>query len=352
LDDRRWQAVVDRDPAAGGSFFYSVRTTGVYCRPGCPARLPKRSNVRFHATCQEAAAAGFRPCKRCRPTQSGTTDRHSAAVAHACRMLGQADHPLDLAALARAAGLSPFHFHRVFKAVTGLTPKRYAAAQRARRLREQIPRSGSVTDAIYAAGYSSTSRFYRGSQAALGMSPTRLRNGGSGVTIRFAIGQCWLGAILVAASDVGVCAILLGDDPETLIHQFQDTFPKAELAGGDASFEQLVARVIGHVESPSLGMNLPLDIRGTAFQQRVWQALQQIPPGSSASYAEIASRIGQPQSVRAVAGACAANRLAVAIPCHRVVRTDGSPSGYRWGIERKGALLRREQQAPAIGTDR
>jgi AraC family transcriptional regulator of adaptative response/methylated-DNA-[protein]-cysteine methyltransferase len=266
-------------------------------------------------------------------------------VAQACRNIEQADEPLGLEALASTAGMSTFHFHRVFKAQTGLTPKAYAAAQRTRRVREQLSCGVTVTAAIHSAGYSSASRFYQSSNASLGMTPTSLRAGGAGATIRFAIGQCWLGAILVAASDVGICAILLGVDPDALARELQDQFPRAEFLGGDAPFERLVARVVGFLESPGVGLDLPLDIRGTVFQQRVWQALRQIPPGSTASYAEIARRIGRPQSVRAVAGACAANRLAVAIPCHRVVRIDGSPSGYRWGVERKVLLLRREQGA-------
>jgi AraC family transcriptional regulator of adaptative response/methylated-DNA-[protein]-cysteine methyltransferase len=260
----------------------------------------------------------------------------------ACRLIEEADELPSLDALAAAAGMSRYHFHRVFKETTGVTPRAYAAAQRARRVRDELPLSGTVTEAIYGAGFNSSGRFYAASNGMLGMSPTRFRAGGAGEEIRFAVGQCSLGAILVAATAKGVAAILLGEDPDALLRDLQDRFPKARLIGGDAGFEALVARVVGLVEAPSLGLDLPLDVRGTAFQQRVWQALRQIPAGTTASYAEIARRIGAPGAVRAVARACAANPAAVAIPCHRVVRQDGGLSGYRWGVERKRALLDRE----------
>ena len=241
--------------------------------------------------------------------------------------------------------MSPYHFHRVFKTVTGVTPKAYALAQRARRLREGLEGDASITDAIFDAGFGSNSRFYETSNQRLGMRPKDWRAGGANTDIRFAIGQCSLGAILVARSERGVCAILLGEDPEALARDLQDQFPRARLIGGDAGFEEWVARVVGFVEAPGIGLDLPLDVRGTAFQERVWQALRQIPPGSTASYAEIAQRIGMPRAVRAVAQACGANHLAVAIPCHRVVRSDGALSGYRWGVDRKRELLRREGAA-------
>jgi AraC family transcriptional regulator of adaptative response/methylated-DNA-[protein]-cysteine methyltransferase len=344
-DEDRWQAVLSRDPAADGAFFYSVRSTGVYCRPTCPARRARREHVRFHATRQEAEAAGFRPCKRCQPREGRLAERHASIIAQACRAIEEADVVPSLDDLANAAGMSRYHFHRRFKALTGLTPKAYATAHRARRVRERLTRSATVTAAIYGAGFNSNSRFYESSTAVLGMTPTTFRAGGDGASIRFAIGECWLGSILVAASDKGICAILLGDDPDDLARDLQDQFPKAQLIGGDAEFERLVAQVVGFIATPALGLDLPLDIRGTAFQQRVWHALRAIPPGSTASYAEIAERIGQPKSVRAVAQACGANALAVAIPCHRVVRTDGALSGYRWGVERKRELLRRERGA-------
>ncbi len=344
-DEARWAAVQRRDRGADGSFYYSVRTTGVYCRPSCPARLARRENVSFHRSCEEAERAGFRPCKRCRPDEAGLPERRAAAVAKACRLIETTEEMLDLEALAKSVSMSRFHFHRVFKSLTGVTPRAYAAAHRAQRLREELPGSRSVTEAIYGAGFNSSGRFYSSSSQVLGMTPTRFRAGGRGASIRFAVGECSLGSIVVAATDKGVCAILLGDEPEALVDDLQDRFPEAKLFGGDSDFEQWVAKVVGFVEAPSLGLDLPLDVRGTAFQQRVWQALRKIPPGSTATYSEIAKRIGAPKSVRAVAQACASNAIAVAIPCHRVVRTDGSLSGYRWGVERKRALLDREARS-------
>jgi AraC family transcriptional regulator of adaptative response/methylated-DNA-[protein]-cysteine methyltransferase len=344
-DDARWRAVERRDRAADGTFVYSVRTSGVYCRPSCAARLPRRENVAFHATCAEAERAGFRPCKRCRPNEPALADQQAAAIARACRLIEEAEEAPRLAALAQAAGLSPFHFHRVFKAVTGVTPKAYADAQRGKRVRAELAQSGTVTEAIYGAGFNSSGRFYAAAPGVLGMTPTEFRAGGDGNIIRFAVGQCSLGAILVAATDKGVCAIELGDDPDALVRDLQDFFPKARLVGGDAAFEQLVAKVVGFVEAPAQGLELPLDIRGTSFQQRVWKALRAIPVGSTTTYTEIARRIGRPKAVRAVAHACASNAIAVAIPCHRVVRIDGSLAGYRWGVDRKRALLTREKAA-------
>lgn len=274
-----------------------------------------------------------------------TAARHAGMVAHACRLIQTAPSPPTLGQLAACSGLSPSYFHRVFKAHTGLTPGKYAAAYRAGRLREQLVNSdASVTDAIYEAGFSSSSRFYEDSVGMLGMKARQFKNGGMDEQIRFAVGQCSMGAILVAQSEKGVCAIFMGDDPDALVQKLQDRFPKAHLLGGDAGFERVVAQVVGFVEAPALGLELPLDIRGTAFQARVWQALRQIPAGSTVSYTDIATQIGSPTSVRAVAQACGSNLIAVAIPCHRVVRRDGGLSGYRWGIERKRELLQREKQ--------
>lgn len=340
--DPRWAAIVARDVSADGRFWYSVRSTGVYCRPSCASRRARPENVQFHATREDAERAGFRPCQRCRPDQPSVTEQHASKVAEACRLIETSESEPGLEALARSAGLSPYHFHRVFKAVTGLTPKAYARAKRAQRVRTRLAHGASVTEAIFDAGYNSNGRFYAEADAVLGMKPSSYRAGGVDTAIRFAVGQCSLGSILVAASERGLCAIALGDDPDALVHDLQGQFPKAELIGADAAFETLVARVVGFVEAPATGLDLPLDVRGTAFQQRVWQALREIPAGTTASYREIAARIGAPTSARAVAGACAANHLAVAIPCHRVVRTGGDLSGYRWGVERKRALLERE----------
>ncbi len=343
--DPRWTAVTARDRAFDGKFYYSVRTTGVYCRPSCGARRANPKNVAFHASVAEARAAGFRPCRRCRPDAESADAERNARILEACRRIEAAEDPPSLADLAAGAGLSPHHFHRVFRAVTGVTPRGYLAGVRARRVREELPNSETVTEAIYDAGFNSGGRFYAQSNAMLGMTPTRYRAGGADVQIRFAVGDCSLGAFLVARSALGVCAILLGDDPEALVRDLQDRFPRADLMGGDDGFEREVAAVVGLIERPADGLSLPLDVRGTAFQQRVWRALQEIPSGATASYREIAERIGAPKAVRAVAQACGANALAIAIPCHRVVRLDGDLSGYRWGVERKRVLLDREKAA-------
>ena len=343
--DPRWAAVVAKDAEADGSFYYSVKTTGVYCRPSCGARLPRPENIAFHATRADAEKAGYRPCKRCKPDQPALADQHAATITAACRWIEDAEEVPSLDALATQAGMSPYHFHRVFKAVTGVTPKAYATAHRARRVRDGLNRGDRVTDAIFDAGYNSNARFYEQSNALLGMTPSDWRRGGANAEIRFAIGQCSLGAILVACSENGICAILLGDDADRLARDLQDQFPNARLIGDDPDFANLVAQVVGFVEAPGQGLDLPLDVRGTAFQQRVWDALRKIPAGSTASYSEIAERIGSPKAVRAVAQACASNKIALAIPCHRVVRNDGALSGYRWGVERKRALLEREEHA-------
>ena len=343
--DPRWAAVQARDARADGNFFYSVRTTGVYCRPSCAARPARPENVAFHDSAAAAERAGFRPCKRCKPDQLSLQEQHAAMVTGACRLIENAETAPTLEQLAKPTGLSPFHFHRIFKAIAGVTPKQYATAHRASRVRSGLGRGSSVTEAIFDAGYNASSRFYESSNQLLGMTPSSYRAGGVDHDIRFAIGECSLGAILVAQSQRGVCSILFGNDPDALARDLQDRFPRANLIGGDRAFEQLVATVVGFVEAPALGLDLPLDVRGTAFQQRVWQALRDIPAGTTASYSEIAQRIGSPKAVRAVAGACAANMLAVAIPCHRVVRNDGGLSGYRWGVERKRALLAREAKA-------
>ncbi|KQW00284.1 bifunctional DNA-binding transcriptional regulator/O6-methylguanine-DNA methyltransferase Ada [Rhizobacter sp. Root1221] len=342
-DDALWAAVAARDGSQDGRFFYGVATTGVFCRPSCGARLPRRENVTFHTTAEAAVQAGFRPCKRCRPDGPTRAEQQAGQVTRACRLIETSENEPGLDALAEVAGLSPHHFHRVFKAVTGITPKAYARAHRTGRLRETLAQARTVTGALYDAGYASSARFYDEAPQALGMAPRTYRQGGADTAIRFALAQCSLGALLVAATDVGLCAIALGDDPAVLLRDLQDRFPQAELQGADAAFELQVARVVGLVERPGAGAELPLDIRGTAFQRRVWQALREIPPGTTVSYAELARRLGAPTAVRAVASACAANTLAVAVPCHRVVRSDGSLSGYRWGVDRKAALLAREE---------
>ena len=345
LQDPRWARLVARDARADGTFYYSVKTTGVYCRPSCGARQPRPENVAFHESPAAAELAGFRPCRRCKPNLAPPAQRAAEQVAAMCRLLEESEAPVALEALARHVGLSTFHAHRLFKATTGITPRSYAAAQRTQRMREQLRAPGSVTQALYSAGYSSSGRFYADAPQRLGMTPSAFKAGGMTEQIRFALGQCSLGAILVAATKLGICAISLGDEPEELLRELQRQFPEADLVGGDAEFEGWVARVIGLVEVPTVKQELPLDIRGTAFQERVWQALSGLAPGTTTTYADLAERLGSRSAVRAVANACAANRLAVAIPCHRVVRSDGNLSGYRWGVERKRQLLEREGKA-------
>ena len=262
---RHGEAVVQRDRAADGAFYYSVRTTGVYCRPSCAARLARREHVRFHATREEAEQAGFRPCKRCRPTEPALAEQYAAVVAKACHLIEAAEDMLNLEALAATAGMSRFHFHRIFKTLTGVTPKAYAAAHRAQRVRDELSRTDTVTEAIYGAGFHSNGRFYATSSEVLGMTPTNSAPAAMGHPFASPSAQCSLGSILVAATDKGVCAIMLGDDPEALVRDLQDRFPKAQLLGGDANFEHVVARVVGFVEAPALGLDLPLDVQGTAL---------------------------------------------------------------------------------------
>ncbi len=340
--DPRWSSILTRDSSADGTFYYSVQTTGVYCLPSCASRRALPGNVRFHASPEAAEQAGFRPCQRCRPSGLSLAEQNTEKITAVCRLLEQADTRPSMASLAAHASMSVFHFHRTFKATTGLTPNQYAAAHRAKRLRENLGKRQSVTTAMYEAGFHASSRFYETSNQLLGMTPTTFRDGGADTAIHFAIGECSLGSILVASTERGVCAVLLGDDPSRLAHDLQDQFPRARLVGGVRGYEETVSRVIAMVENPRVGLDLPLDIRGTAFQQRVWRALQNIPVGSTATYTDIAKLLGVPAAVRAVAQACGANTLAVAIPCHRVVRKDGSLSGYRWGVERKQTLLERE----------
>jgi AraC family transcriptional regulator of adaptative response/methylated-DNA-[protein]-cysteine methyltransferase len=341
-DDPRWARIVARDKTADGHFWYSVLTTGVYCRPSCPSRRANPQNVQLHDSLESAKATGFRPCKRCHPDGLSIEGENAALVAKVCRLIEDSEEELSLEELADAIGRSPGYFHRMFKAATGVTPKDYAAAHRAAKVRHGLAAGGTITEAIYGAGFNSSGRFYEKSTDMLGMTPSRYRAGGVNEEIRFAVGQTSLGAILVASTKKGVAAILLGHDPDELVRNLQDRFPKAHFIGADGDYEILVAQVVGLVETPRIDLKLPLDVRGTVFQERVWKALQEVPAGETVSYAEIARRIGAPKAVRAVAGACAANKLAVAIPCHRVVRNDGSLSGYAWGVDRKRALIDRE----------
>ncbi|KQN47308.1 bifunctional DNA-binding transcriptional regulator/O6-methylguanine-DNA methyltransferase Ada [Rouxiella silvae] len=342
-DEACWQAIISRDAKADGDFVYAVKTTGIYCAPSCPSRMPNRDNVEYFTDAVQAENAGYRACKRCRQGRKSLLEQHSAQVEQACRLLESCEKTPTLEQIAQQVGLSAYHFHRLFKTLTGLTPRAYAVAKRQQRVREKLVESPSITSAILDAGYASNGNFYASSPASLGMTPKAFRAGGKGMAVWFAVGRCSLGDILVAESARGICAILLGDNPQALIESLQDNFPHAQLTGNDENFEKRIATVVGFVDQPGTSLKLPLDIRGTAFQQRVWHALRAIPVGETLSYAEVAERIGSPKAVRAVAGACAANLLAVAIPCHRVIKNNGALSGYRWGVERKKCLLEKEQ---------
>lgn len=342
-DITRWDAVRARDPGADGVFLYSVATTGVYCHPSCAARPARRGNVAFHDTPQAAERFGFRACKRCRPDLAPRAEREAALVSRACRTIEAAEERLSLEALATAAGVSPFHFHRLFRRIVGVTPRAYAAARRTTKVQTGLTQATSVTDTIYQAGFGSSGRFYEAAQGMLGMTPSVWQAGGLGEAISFATGDCSLGCVLVATTSKGICAILLGDRPAALADDLAARFPRAGISA-DAAFGDLVERVIAYVDSPGNGLGLPLDIRGTAFQRQVWEVLQSIPVGETRSYGQVAEVIGNPRAVRAVATACAANRLAVVVPCHRVVASNGGLAGYRWGVDRKRALLQREKR--------
>lgn len=342
----RWEAIKRRTRQADGLFLYGVKTTGIYCRPACSSRLPNRANIAFFTSAVEAERAGFRACKRCKPNGPLAPETHTEAIIRACKLIDEAEEPISLKDLSTAVGLSQYHFHRVFKEIIGITPKGYGAARRERRLREELHRGVSVTRAIYDAGFGSSSRFYGGAGDMLGMTPSKYKDGAANLRIRFAIAQSFLGLVLVAATERGICTIDFGKTPEELTNRLRARFPKAILQDDDPGFAAWVAAVVAFIDAPRLSFGLPLDIQGTAFQQRVWRALQAIPPGTTASYAEVAKRLGNPSAARAVAQACASNAIAVAIPCHRVVRSDGGISGYRWGLTRKRALLERESPQP------
>jgi AraC family transcriptional regulator, regulatory protein of adaptative response / methylated-DNA-[protein]-cysteine methyltransferase len=333
--DEAWAAVLRRDRGMDGRFVTGVLTTGIYCRPSCAARHPKRDNVRFFATGTEAAAAGLRACLRCKPDAVG---RDAAAIETALRLIETAEEPPSLEVLARHAGYSPFHFHRLFKRATGVTPAAYARGKRARAMTETLTSNGRVTDAIYDAGYSGPGRFYADVRDRLGMTPTRWRDGGRGETIGWATAATSLGTMLVAATERGICRLSF-DEGEA---ELRRRFPNATIRPGGAAMADLVARTVAAVETPARPHDLPLDVRGTAFQEAVWRELSRIPPGESLSYAALAARAGRPNAVRAAGTACGSNQVAILIPCHRARRGDGSPGGYAYGLERKAKLLERE----------
>lgn len=340
----RYLAIKNRDHSRDGGFFYAVVTTGVFCYPSCAAKTPRPEHVEIFATAAAATQAGFRACKRCRADQPPPAHREVAWVTKLCRHIEAATTPPTLVQLAELAGKHPSHVRRVFVKTTGLTPRAYATQVRAKRLRAQLSGQVDVSRALHQAGFGSDSRLYAHANKILGMKPRAYRSGTAEEAITFAVGQCSLGAFLVASTTTGVCEISLGDDPQRLLEEFMQRFGGSELRGSDPEFERRVALVVGLLDEPTRSPGqLPLDIRGTIFQRRVWDALTKIKPGTRATYGEIAAAIGRPKAARAVARACATNRLAVAIPCHRVVRCDGRVSGYRWGIERKRELLTREQ---------
>lgn len=334
--DRCWQAVCERDAAQDGRFVFAVHSTGIYCRPNCPARRPRRDNVSFYLDASSAEAAGFRPCKRCSPKGQSPAQQLDALVAAACELL-RGEQRLSLTQLAARIGLSPSHLARAFKARTGLTPNAWAAAERRKRLDAQLPGASSVLQAALAAGYSGTRALYEKPQA---MSPSQRRQQGNGEHLRYAIAPCPLGQVLLASSAKGICALLFGDDAEALQSELQQRFAAADLQRDDQGLHAWLQQVLAQLEEPERAAHLPLDIRGTAFQQRVWQALQRIPSGETRSYGELAAQLDS--HPRAVARACASNAIGLLLPCHRVVASDGSPGGYRWGLLRKRQLLEQE----------
>lgn len=341
-DAQRWQAVVSRDAAADGHFFYSVASTGVYCKPSCAARLPKRENVVFHSSCGAAECAGFRACLRCKPNQPELLQRQREIIERVCQLIEQSEASLSLDQLSHSADMSRFHFQRTFKKIVGITPKQFQQALRNARVQRSLHDECSVTDAIFAAGFNSSGHFYADAKKILGMKPQQFQRGGAETIIRYGIVPCTLGMLLLAATDKGICSIELGDCTQDLAGALRRQFPRAQLVSMDAQVEQWLREIVQFIERPHSALQLPLDIQGTVFQRQVWQALRDIPLGTTASYTEIAVRIGKPNAVRAVATACASNRLALAIPCHRVIRGNGELAGYRWGIERKQQLLQRE----------
>ena len=346
-----WKAVAARDRAAEGMFLYGVQTVGVYCRPGCPSRRPRRENAVFFADAAEAEAAGFRPCKRCRPTEAAADARQRRAVEKACRLIAAAERTPTLAELAREVGIARHHFHRLFRRFTGTTPRDYARTVKRNRLAVRLDEGVPVTEAIYAAGYGSPSRVYESADA-LGMTPATRRRGGRGETIRFAVAGCALGKLLVAATDRGICAVELGDDAAALVGDLRRAFSAAEVVEDEAVLRERIGAILRFIDHPGALPDLPLDIRGTAFQAQVWRALQRIPAGETVSYAALAARLGRPKAARGVARACADNRIALLVPCHRVVGGDGALRGYRWGVERKRALIERERAAGGDETKR
>jgi AraC family transcriptional regulator of adaptative response/methylated-DNA-[protein]-cysteine methyltransferase len=341
------RAVQSKDGRFDGWFFTGVRTTGIYCRPSCPAVPPKPRNIRFYPSAAAAQAAGFRACKRCRPTEGSQAERHIAAVERACALIRKSDALPSLDEMASAAGISRYHFHRVFKQITGATPREWGKAHRMDRFAARLDAGENVAEAVYAAGFGASSRAYEAAPSGLGMTPAARRHGGRGETIRFTCVKTTLGWALVAATERGICMTALGDDKAPLEADLRRRFPAALIWPADSKLAGWAERIVRFVTAPGEQPDLPLDIRGTAFQARVWRALQKVPPGKTSTYSEIAAALGQPKAVRAVAAACAANKLALLVPCHRIVGKSGDLTGYRWGVERKRALLAAEHEVTA-----
>jgi AraC family transcriptional regulator of adaptative response/methylated-DNA-[protein]-cysteine methyltransferase len=343
LQNLQWQSVLARDSRFDGAFVYAVRSTGVYCRPSCPSRRPQRNRVEFFADPTTAERAGFRACQRCRP-ETNEADPATAKVIAACKRIESAEEPPSLSDLANSVSLSPAHLLRSFQKLLGVTPREYADSLRLKTFKHELKESANVTHALYAAGYSSSSRVYEKASPQLGMTPLTYRNEGEGLTIRYTMGESDLGQVLLAATDKGVCAIKLGDSAD-LITDLHSEFPNAEITRDDRDLRAWLSHVLSHLSGREPDLRLPLHIRSTAFQRQVWQALQQIPYGSTASYSDVAKSIRKPRAVRAVARACATNPVCLAVPCHRVIQKNGNNGGYRWGVERKDALLARESQS-------
>ena len=348
-DEGRWEAVLRRDRAADGTFVYAVTSTGVFCRPSCPSRRPRLERVRFFDTPSAAERAGFRSCRRCLPTVAGAGRSISDAITRASRYLERHAHEtVSLGALARLVSVSPSHLQRQFKRALGVSPREYQAACRARRFRGELRAGRDVTAATYEAGYGSPSRVYEASPTGRGMPPATYRRGGAGADVSFATVRAPLGWVLVAATDKGVCAVKLGDAPAALEADLRRELPLARITADRFAHRDWIDGIVQHLRGSQEDLDLPLDVRGTAFQWRVWRALQRIPQGQTRSYSDVARAIGQPSAVRAVARACATNPVCLVVPCHRVVAKDGQLGGYRWGAERKARLLQGEAKA-ALG---
>jgi len=342
--EARWKAVSENNSNADGAFYYAVITTGIYCRPSCRSRLPNRSNVEYFTTFDDAEAAGYRACKRCRPAATSNVEKTEQKIIHACRIIEGSETPIKLEELATQINLSPYHFHRLFKKIVGVTPKQYASRRQSQRFQKNLKTCPSITDAIYSTGYGSSGSAYDKNRDQLAMKPKDYRKGAEGLSITYGITQCFLGWVIVAATDRGICAIEFGDSSDTLPEQVQARFPNAQLRTAGIGFKTLIKEVVDFIESPKDTFQIPLDIQGTAFQQQVWEVLREIKPGQTMSYTDVAKRIDNPNAVRAVASACASNKLAVVIPCHRVISKTGKTGGYRWGTERKERLLDSEQE--------